>query len=189
MALVGQKLPQLDNAYDGAAIGGFPLVEFDRAPINRNVLRGVALGWNSELTLIQVLDDAYFRLNGYAIFRNSDVKRWRPVGPDDFLARAAKLNKLRPSKPAGVRYSSMKEALSSAGAAFPLITIYRERLDRTVCYVGKVRRTSQRATTILPISPQAEWEPEERYQLKDITFLEFGGAYEVLLARMADRID
>jgi hypothetical protein len=82
----------------------------------------------------------------------------------------------------------MKDALSSAGAAFPLITIHRERIDPKVCYVGKVQRTSQRATTILPISPQAEWESEERYRLKDITFLEFGGAYEILLARMAGHI-
>jgi hypothetical protein len=136
-----------------------------------------------------VLDDVHFRLNGYAIFRNSDVKKWRPVGTDDFLAKAVRLNKLHPSKPAGVRYSSMKAALSSAGAAFPLITIHRERMDRTVCYVGKVRGTSQRATTILPISPQAEWEPEERYQLKDVTLLEFGGAYEILLARMDGHVD
>jgi len=167
---------------------GFPLLEFDRAPIDRNALKGFALGWNSELTLIQVTDDVHFRLLGYAIFRNSDVKRWRPVRPDDFLARAVRLNRLRPSKPAGVSYESMKEAVSSVGAAFPLITIHRERIDRTVCYVGKVRRTSQRATTILSISPQAEWEPEECYQLKDITLLEFGGAYETLLARMAGNI-
>ena len=62
-------------------------------------------------------------------------------------------------------------------------------MNRTVCYVGQVRRTSQRATTILPISPDAEFEPEERCQLKDVTLLEFGGAYEILLARMAGHID
>jgi hypothetical protein len=43
--------------------------------------------------------------------------------------------------------------------------------------------------TILAISPQAEWEEEERYELRDITLLEFGGAYEILLTRMASQID
>jgi hypothetical protein len=131
------------------------------------------------------MDDAQFRLNEYSVFRNSDVKRYRSVSKDEFVARAAKLNKLRPSKPAGVSYESMKEAVSSAGATFPLITIHQERIDRNVCYVGKLRRTSQRATTILSISTEAEWEEEERYQLRDITRLEFGGAYENLLARLA----
>jgi hypothetical protein len=177
----------LMRRYDGALIvGGFPLLEFNRAPIDRDILMGFAIGWNVELTLIQVMDDVHFRLNGYAIFRNPDVKRWRPVEMDTFSARAAKLNRLRPSRPTGVSFASMKEAVSSAGAAFPLITIHRERIDRGACYVGRLQKTNQRTATILPISPQAEWESaEEPYQLKDITRLEFGGAYENLLARMA----
>ena len=180
MASVRREFPQKGDAYGGAlVVRGFPLLEFDRAPIDRDVLRGFALGWNTELTLIQVIDHVQFQLNGYAIFRNSDVKRWRSVPTDEFLARAAKLNKLRPSKPAGVRFASMQEAISSAGRAFPLITIHRERIDREVCEVGRLRRTSQRAMTILAISPQAEWEEEERYELRDITLLEFGGAYEI----------
>lgn len=170
-------------------ISGFPLLEFDRAPIDRSILKGFALDWNADLTVIQVMEDVHFRLNGYAIFRNSDIKRWRAVSPDAFIGRAAKLNKLRPSKPPGVRFASMKEALDSAGAAFPLITIHCERIDRGVCYVGRLQKTNQRTATILSISPQAEWEMEERYQLKDITLLEFGGTYENLLARMASPID
>jgi len=178
-----------DRPTSALVIRGFPLLEFDRAPVNRDVLRGFALGWNAELTLIAVIDDVQFRLNGYAIFRSSDVKRWRAVSTGDFLARAAKLNKLHPKKPVGVCFASMKQALASAGAAFPLITIHRERIDRTICEVGRLLRTNQRAMTIRAISPQAEWEREERYQLRDITLLEFGGAYEILLSRMATQID
>lgn len=83
----------------------------------------------------------------------------------------------------------MKEAVCTAGEAFPLITIHRERMDRSVCFVGRLRRTTQRAVTILEISPQAAWETESRYPINDITLLEFGGAYETLLARMATKID
>lgn len=177
-------------ANDGALIvGGFPLVEFGRAPVDPKVLRGFTLGWNAELTLIQVMDDVHYRLNGYAIFRNSDVKRWRSVVTDDFAARAAQLNKLRPNKPPKVRFASMKEAISSAGKEFPLITIHQERTDKRVCFVGKLQGANQRTATILAISPRAEWEDKERYQLKDITLLEFGGAYETLLTRMASPTD
>ena len=186
MAWIRRRSLQLDDTHEGAVVvNGFRLLEFDRTPINRNILTGFPLGWNSKLTLVEVLDDVYFRLNGYAIFHNADVKRWRPIRADDFRGKAVKLNKLRPVAPAGVRFSSMREAVSSAGVAFPLITVHRERIRRNAFYVGKVLRTSQRATTLLPISPGAEWELEERYQLKDITLLEFGGAYEDLLFRMA----
>ncbi len=164
-------------------------MEFDRAPVDPNVLRGFTLGWNAELTLVQVMDDVHFRLNGYAIFRNSDVKRWRSVVREDFVARAAQLNKLRPSKPPEVRFASMKEAIFSAGTAFPVITIHRERTEKKVCYVGRLQGANQRTATILAISPRAQFDKEQRYQLKDVTLLEFGGAYETLLARMASPID
>jgi len=37
------------------------------------------------------------------------------------------------------------------------------------------------------ISPQAEWDDEESYLLKDITLIDFGGAYGSLLGRMAKK--
>jgi hypothetical protein len=169
------------------AASGFPLLEFDRKPIDPDALIGFALEWNPDLTLVQIIENQSFRLNGYAIFRNSDVRRWRPIPEDDFTARAAILNKLRPSKPDAVTVGSMREAISSAGATFPLITIHRERIKRGVCFVGRMLRTSQRATTIMSISPDAEWEGEECYSLRDITLLEFGGAYEKLLLQMAKK--
>jgi hypothetical protein len=169
------------------AANGFPLLEFDRKPIDPDALIGFALDWSHDLTLVQVIESQSFRLNGYAVFRNSDVRRRHPIPKDDFTARAAVLNKLRPSKPDAVTVGSMKAAISSAGAAFPLITIHRERMKRGVCFVGRMLRTSQRAMTIISISPEAEWEDDKCYSLRDITLLEFGGAYEKLLTQMAKK--
>lgn len=169
------------------AVNGFPLLEFDRRPVNRHHLVGFALTWNEELTLIQPLEDQQFLLNGYTIFRNTDVERWRPIRKDDFLARAAALHKLRPRRPDKVSITSIRQALSSAGKAFPLVTIHTERAKRGVCYVGRVLRVSQRALTLLDISPQADWDDEESYLLKDIRLIDFGGAYETLLARMGKK--
>ena len=167
------------------AIEGFPLLEFDRKPLDRHILSGFVLRWNTKFTLMQVMENFQFRLNGYAIVRNSDVRKWRPVAPNEFAAKAARLNRLRPKVPAGVNVSSLATALSSAGSAFPLITIHQEHIDRHVCYVGKFLRTTARTATIRTISPEAEWDTDDRFQLKDITLLEFGGTYENLLARLA----
>jgi len=94
------KAPTRAQLYDGAfTLNGFPFLEFDRC---RDLSFGFGIGWNADLTLLQVMNDVHYRLNGYAIFRKSDVKRWRPILPDDFRARAAKLNRLRPLAPAGV---------------------------------------------------------------------------------------
>jgi len=167
---------------------GFPLVQFDR-PVDRDLRAGFVLGWDSELTLIHYMEAATARLDGYAVFRNSDIKRWRPVPTDDFLARAARLHRLRPSMPPGFAFElmpSMRAAITSAGEDFPLITIHRERIDKRFCQVGRLRRTTSRSLTLLEITPDAEWEDrEQNYLLKDVTLLEFGGAYEALLARLA----
>jgi len=166
---------------------GFRLIEFNRKPIDPDPIRGFALAWNKDLTLIHVLESNRFRLNGYAIFRNEDVRKWRAFPPDDFLSRSARILRLAPSKPDGVAFSSMRQAIASAGASFPLVTVHRERIHRGGCDIGKVLRTNQRTLTILPITPQAEWEEAESFHLKDITLIEFGGAYEDLLFRLANK--
>ena len=185
MASIIRRRATFRDEYDGFMLGGFPLVEFDRKPIDAFPLRGFALAWNHELTLIQVLNDDFFRLNGYAVLRNLDVRRWRTFPKDDFRARAVHLQRVHPLSPGGVRIGSMREALSSAGAAFPLITIHRERIKKRVCFVGKFLGASRRTLTIREISPQAEWEQQEDYTIRDITLLEFGGEYEKLLSKMA----
>jgi hypothetical protein len=164
---------------------GFPLLEFDRRPIDRDRLAGFALGWNSEFTLLHVYEREQFRLNGYSIFRNSDIRSWRRIAKEELLARAARLHRLRPAIPGGVAISSIGEALSGAGEAFPLITIYRERIKRNVCHVGKFLDANQRSLSIFSITSEAEWESRETYRLKDITLIQFGGAYERLLHKLA----
>jgi hypothetical protein len=185
--LVTRQIQNSAEFQEAFKVDGFPLLEFDRRPVDRHLLIGFVLTWNAKLTLIQPIETEQFLLKGYSIFSNADVKRWRPVSKDDFVARAAVLHKLRPRKPAGVRIASTKEALASVGKAFPLVTIHTERVKRGVCYVGRVLQTSQRALTLLSISPQADWDEEETYLLKDITLIDFGGTYEGLLARMAKK--
>ena len=185
MARRKKSPPALPGAFTR---NGFPLAEFDRRPLERWPLRAFVLDWGPDLTLVQVFDADLFQLNGYAIFRNSDVRRWRVIPEEDFLARAAAFNKVLPSMPKLAKFGSMRESAASAGASFQLITIHRERIKKDVCFIGKLVGVNQRAVTIQSITPQAEWEEEERYQLKDISLLEFGGAYENLLGSLAKPI-
>lgn len=144
------------------------------------------LDWGPELTLVvQLFDTDSFQLNGYAIFRNSDVRRWRVIPDEDFLARAAAFNRVLPSRPKLAKLGSMRESAVSAGASFQLITIHRERTQKDVCFIGKLVGVNQRAVAIQSITPQAEWQGQERYQLKGITLLEFGGVYGNLLGSLA----
>ena len=169
----------------GFEVSGFPLVEFDRKPFDQYRIRGFALDWNEDLTLFQDFDTELFQLSGWAVLRNSDIRRYRAIPEGDFLARAAGFQKIRPAMPNGVAIGSIREAAESAGAKFPLITIYRERIKKNVCHIGSFQRASQRTLTVREISTQAKWEEEETFNLRDITKLKFDGTYERLLYALA----
>src|SRR5580700_2758912 len=115
-----QKRFIFEDLQDAAIVNRFPLVEFDRKPLDRHPLWALVITWNSELTLVPLMDREQFRLNGYAVFRNADVSRWRCISNYEFRTRAARILRLRPCAPAEVTISSVKEAARSAGEAFPL---------------------------------------------------------------------
>lgn len=117
MSVPQPRWPKLPNG--PFMLNGFPLVEFDRRPLDRAVLRGFALGWSSHLTLVHLLDCGNYQLNGYAAFLNADVRNWRDVPKDDLLARAVRLRRLRPHKPEGVSLASVRELLTTAGTHSP----------------------------------------------------------------------
>ena len=179
------KHPFSKLSLGGFEAGGFPLVEFDRKPFDKYPVRGFAIDWKEDLTLFQDFDTELFQLNGWAVFRNSDIRRYRVIPEGDFLARAIRLQKIRPAMSKGVAIGSLREAAESAGAKFPLLTVHRERIKQDVCYVGKFGRATTRTLTMREISPQAEWEDEETFAFRDITKLEFGGTYERLLYALA----
>jgi len=180
------KFAELQGLQGTFGVRGFPLVEFDRKPIDKAILRGFVLGWNDALTLLQVIEDHKFGLNGYAVLQNRDVRRWRGVTADEFVAKAARLKRLKPVAPTGISIENWRTTFDSAGSKFPLITIHEERLKRGCCDIGKLIRTSQRGVTIRKIDSRARWEDPGTYSFRNVTLVEFGGAYEDLLIRLAE---
>src|SRR5712671_5158581 len=102
-----------ESVADAFTLNSFPLLQFDRKAIDKHLLSGFAIDWTDDFTLIQLIEDHTYRLNGYCVFRNTDIRRWRSVRKEEFLARASRLHKLRPSRPAKLSLASMKEALAT----------------------------------------------------------------------------
>lgn len=161
-----------------------PLLEVDRGAIIRNRSEGFVLKSNSKLTLIHVIDPDLFLFRGFAVFRNADVRRWRYISQDELLARAVVLNHLQPRLPDGLIIGSMRDAVSSIGELFPLVTLYREQMEPELSHTGKLLRTTRQVTTLLPLSRRLIWRERIRYNLSDITLIEFGGPYETALAQI-----
>jgi hypothetical protein len=160
-------------------------IEFDRKPVDRDLVRGFVLEFSERLTLISPLDDERFELNGYTVIRNCDVRRWRQSEEDSFCVRALKLKGIQPTRKRGLSLASWPELLKTANELFPLITISRERIDRNVCQIGRLVSENRVSFELKEIDTNGSWEDCQRYKFSDLTRVDFGGGYEDALARVA----
>jgi hypothetical protein len=158
------------------------LVKFAR-PFEQGTVKGYVLDIGPTFFLVVVVGDDGVRFNGFSCFRLMDVRRLKvPHKYAPFIEAAQKkLGERIPRKPPIV-VDSLQELLLSAGRRFPLVTVYREKFDPDVCYIGRVADVSNNRVSLLEIGPDAGWDHEpESYRLAEITRVDFGGQYEEAL--------
>jgi hypothetical protein len=161
------------------------VVDFKRPKLDKEYLRGFVLDYSDTLTLLNVLDSDFY-LNGFTIFRNSDVTSYRTYDDKDyFLNRALRLKSIKPKRKPRVDLTNWKTLLLSAQKLFPLITIHQEAISNEVCYIGKLISMTEKTFTLYDINAGAEWERPYRRRLSDLTKVDFGGGYEDALWRVA----
>ena len=154
------------------------LVRFTR-PIEDGWVEGYVLDIGPEWFLLAHVDNN-IRFNGFQCFRLSDVRDPQLPAPyAAFVEAALKKRGEQLSKKPGVSVASLEELLLSANRTFPLVTIFREKVDPDVCAIGRVMEVEDGRLSLLEISPDASWEVEAtQYRLRDITRVDFGGDYE-----------
>jgi len=163
----------------------YDLIKVDRKPIDENPLEGFLLGQTKDLLLLNLVNTDVVCLNGYSVIGRRDVRKLKIQRKDAFLVRALRLKNLSPSMPLGISIASWPDLLESVTRKFPLFTIHQERLDSTVCYVGRLATKSNRTFGLKEIDPDARWSRSRSYKFKDLTKVDFGGGYEAALARLA----
>ena len=159
------------------------LVAIDRLPEIEDEIEGYVVGVSDVLVMLHALDPNYINLNGYIVLRAQDIRRYRVRDDYEFfLNRALRLKGIEPVPQPAIDLSSFPGLLSSASALFPLITIHREIMDAETCFIGKVQKQTNKTVVLEEINPAAKWERTRRYSFRDITRVDFGGAYEEALA-------
>lgn len=157
------------------------LVEIDRRPVSKDNEIGFVVGASEQLLLLHLFSKNMF-LDGYSVFPLWEVDRYRVYEGWDFFAnRALAIRKQFPKKQPGIDLTDFACLIESANGLFPLITIYRERMDDSSLYIGRISGVTEKTVTLEEISPSANFDKTSRYGLKDITRVDFGGAYESAL--------
>jgi hypothetical protein len=172
-----------------AALRDKTLVKFARPQAYQDgSVNGYVLDIGPRWFLLALVGDG-IRFNGFQCFPLSDVRELQVPHPHAGFAEAAlkKRGERRPKKPR-VRVESIEELLVSAGRAFPLVTIHREKADPDVCEIGRVVKVKDGRLSLLEINPDATWDKEpKQYRLRDITRVDFGGEYEEALHLVGGR--
>lgn len=123
------------------------------------------------------------RFDGFSCFRVAHVKN---LGRNPYAAfTEAAFKKLKEPKPKRPRVTvaAIEKLLLSAGRAFPLVTIHREKARPGVCWIGKIEELKGGTVSLLEIGPDAVWDYEPTWhKLNEITAVEFGGEYEKALS-------
>jgi len=149
---------------------------------------GFVVDFSDSLILFHVLEMDTFRLNGYTVVREQDVREYRFFAkPEYWQFRAVRHFRLQPARPAGISVATLPELLTSVARRYPLMTLHLERKDPDACYIGPLVKMTDRTFTIADLDCNAEWTGPRRMRFSDITRVDFGGGYETTLAVTAPK--
>lgn len=163
----------------GAAWAADELVMARRNIWKADLLEGFVVDLGPDWAAINLVYDV--GLNGWSIVRLDTVREVERHSPESFLPRALDLFGYEP-EPIDVDLSSCRSIIRSLSATFPLVNVFTEADDPTVCAIGRPVRATKERVHLLDIGPDALWHAEpRRFRYRDITRIDVGGRYEVAL--------
>ena len=163
---------------------GRELVQVTRRLKGADRLEGFLVGHGERWVLLHLVTPHGFSLDGYVAVRTVDIKSCKRWGKEhgSFPSRCLAYFGEIPVVPRGIDLSRTHRLIVTAAARWPLLTLFVENDDPDVCFVGQPVSVSSRRLRLLPISPAAQWQEEPiRYDLRDVTRVQFGGRYEEAL--------
>jgi hypothetical protein len=173
------RLSQLKDALRAKQLVRFSQ-RFEDLPI-----RGYVLDVGPSFFLMALVSDRIW-FDGFECFRLSDVSEVAADPYTHFVEAALRKRRERVPKKPRVSVASIEELLLKAGRAFPLVTIQREQVDPSVCWIGRILGVERGRVSLLEINPDARWDDKPNtYRLSEITRVNFGGDYESALHLVA----
>ena len=142
-------------------------------------LEGFVVDLDEDWVVLNLVYDV--SLNGWSVVRMDTLREIERQGSDTFIARALDWYSEEPM-PLEVDLESTADLLRSAAARFPVLTLYTEVVDHTVCVIGRPQRITAKKVDVLELSSEAVWSGKHRtLRLDDITRVDVGGRYETVL--------
>jgi hypothetical protein len=140
----------------------------------------ILLDFTDELVLVAHVDPDAVVLNGYALYRRSEVLRIEPLA-DSFVREALRL-KGQDVKGVDAPLGSLMGFFGWAKGACPLVAITEGRTAPDQRFIGAVLSVREEAVTVRGVNSLAEWTEEWDHDFGDITRVDFLDNYTSALA-------
>jgi hypothetical protein len=162
------------------------LVRLRRGIHRADKLEGYVVMHTDSWLLMAVVDDRIL-LNGFAALRSADVIAVKARPTDGFVGKALALQGAwPPTAPPHVDLTDVRTLIASVAEHYSLVTLHLERSIPDACFIGGLVGIRKRTVGIREVSPQATWHREPtKWPLRKITRIDFGGAYENALYKVA----
>lgn len=142
-------------------------------------LEGFVVAVDQEWAVLNLIYDV--GLNGWSAIRLDTIRDVERQRAEAFITRALAWAGEGPEA-VDLDTSSVDQLVRSAATRFPLITIYTEATDLSVCAIGRPQRIDCRQLTFLDISSAAVWATQTRaLHLDEVTRIDVGARYETAL--------
>ena len=169
------------KALDAVLWSGEP-VRLHRSLWKADRLDGFVVGLGPQWVALHLVDEVV--LDGWSIVRLDSIARVERKGEHAFAARVLRHRGQSPM-PLDIDLGAPADLIADLAEKFPLLTVYREGLDPTVCAVGRPVRIGARKLHLLDIDPDALWDHAPRkFAYEDLTRIDVDGRYEQALHEM-----
>ncbi len=163
------------------------LVRIRRWIPNADAIDGFVVGTSKHWVLLAFVTDQVV-FDGWKAIRREDIQSVVSLGKKDpFQIRALKKRGQWPPKaPNPMNLKTIGDLLQTASFGDQLVVISCDFARTDICWIGSVLKISRRTLTLLEVTTNADWDRNPtRYDLDDITEVDFGGDYAEALALVA----
>ena len=160
------------------------------------VWRSKVVDWSDNVYVAAVTDGwvAFESMLGSVLSDGYDLVRLRDItdvhvmdeARQDYWSRVRSEYPRRSPVPDLTRIGTTADALTSASALAPLISVHEERWENEPVWIGRLERVRTKSYWMTPIDPAGRWEEPERFTFKNLTRIGVLDRYAMALAVHGD---
>ena len=140
----------------------------------KDIISGYLIDFNENLTLIKQNPVDYV-IDGYMLLKTNKILKYKRDDFEEFREKVLFVKGLMPANEDFIPLTDIRETLRLISDRFGAILIKNK--DDSVCYIGKLIRTTTEYVEIQEIDPEAIWLGNEKFKFNSIRTIEFDTDY------------